>query len=84
MTHSKEWQDTQQLEPRGEPAHDAATPAASVDNQTETPDGNDFAHTELQPRQDLDPRLWSEAADGQCSEDAAQFAVSQPAPLSIV
>ncbi len=27
---------------------------------------------------------WPESADGQCSESAALFAASQPAPLSIV
>ena len=27
---------------------------------------------------------WSESTDGQCSESAALFAASQPAPLSIV
>ncbi|HQX59817.1 MAG TPA: hypothetical protein PLT77_11845 [Burkholderiaceae bacterium] len=31
-----------------------------------------------------DPDWWSESTDGRCSETAALFAESQPAPLTIV
>jgi hypothetical protein len=44
----------------------------------------DFAPTEPIARDESDSRWWSEAADGRCSDDAAQFAASLPAPLSIV
>ena len=33
---------------------------------------------------DLEPGVWAESSDGRCSEHAALFAASQPAPLSIV
>ena len=84
LTHSNEWQDTRQLEARAEQAGGGAEPAASVGGRAKTPANRDFAHTEPQRRDDLDSRWWSEATDGQCSEEAAQFAASQPAPLSIV
>lgn len=48
------------------------------------------AHSEFAPTQpaaaptDLEPDWWSESTDGRCSESAALFAASQPAPLSVV
>lgn len=85
MTHSRHWQDTQQLQPRDEstPAGDAG-PTQAADSRLEAPDAAGFPNTELPARDGLDSRWWSEAADGQCSEEAAQFAASQPAALSIV
>lgn len=44
----------------------------------------EFAATEVQERAEMEPGWWSESTDGQCSEYAALFAASQPAPLSIV
>jgi len=44
----------------------------------------DFAPTQPETAQDIDPDWWSESTDGRCSESAALFAASQPAPLSIV
>ena len=38
----------------------------------------------LEPLDKRDPRWWSESSDGRCSESAALFAASQPAPLSVV
>ena len=40
--------------------------------------------TALEPRDKLAPHWWSESTDGRCSEGAALFAASQPAPLSVV
>jgi len=40
--------------------------------------------TALEPRDRQGLHWWSESADGRCSEDAALFAASQPAPLSVV
>lgn len=37
-----------------------------------------------QALRDSDPDWWSECTDGRCSETAALFAESQPAPLSVV
>jgi hypothetical protein len=72
-----------------EPA--AATPAATQapTGSTEQPEFahtevQDFANTEVQEREQLDPQWWSESTDGRCSEDAALFAASQPAPLNVV
>lgn len=52
---------------------------------------DDLADTELPfPPTEIDEEgsngndWWSESADGRCSESAALFAASQPAPLSIV
>jgi hypothetical protein len=45
---------------------------------------SDFAATRPVDAQDSQPGWWPESADGRCSESAALFAASQPAPLSIV
>ena len=46
---------------------------------------SNFSATEpVAAPEDLDPDWWSESTDGCCSEDAALFAASQPAPLSVV
>ena len=76
--------------------HTAVPPTAPAGN-TEPPvfantEIQDFAHTEVQDfantevleRQEPDPRWWSESTDGRCSESAALFAASQPAPLTVV
>lgn len=84
MTDPNDWQDTQQLDPAAaRPASAGRQPAATqapLSEQGET----DFANTELQERAERDSPVWAEAADGRCSEDAAVFAASQPAPLNIV
>ena len=43
-----------------------------------------FAPTEIDDNPDHANDWWPESADGQCSESAALFAASHPAPLSIV
>lgn len=63
-----------------------AQPVAALD---ESISATDFVATvvdvtALGPRDGLDPHWWSESIDGRCSEDAALFAASQPAPLSVV
>ena len=45
---------------------------------------SDFAPTRPVDAQDSQPGWWPESADGRCSQSAALFAASQPAPLSIV
>ena len=40
--------------------------------------------TALEPRDPQSPHWWSESVDGRCSEGAALFAASQPAPLNVV
>jgi len=70
----------------------AAAPPTATPEQTGNPDtpefahteGQDFANTEALEREGLDPQWWAEAADGRCSENAALFAASQPAPLNVV
>ena len=44
----------------------------------------EFAPTQMDENAENANDWWSESADGQCSENAALFAASQPAPLSIV
>lgn len=84
-THGEPWQDTQQLEPQAVQAAAPSSAAQPADAGTsDTLDEDGFPATRLQPRDDADPRWWAEAADGRCSDEAAQFAASQPAPLSIV
>jgi hypothetical protein len=59
------------------------------DPQTSDP-AAESAHSEFAATQpaaapeDLEPDWWSESTDGRCSESAALFAASQPAPLSVV
>ena len=55
------------------------------------PDGNagestaaGFAPTQIEEPSENLTDLWSEATDGHCSQNAALFAASQPAPLSVV
>ena len=43
-----------------------------------------FVPTQMDENAENANDWWSESADGQCSENAALFAASQPAPLSIV
>jgi len=56
---------------------------AAGDPATDPP-SREFAHTVPEQHPDNPSDWWSESADGQCSESAALFAASQPAPLSIV
>ena len=44
----------------------------------------EFAPTQADQDSEHPSDWWSESTDGQCSESAALFAASQPAPLSIV
>lgn|GEM_PF-1126147 len=84
MTDPRDWQDTQQLDPsEARPAPGGLRPAAAQGPLPNLLD-NDVASSELQERAELGATVWAEAADGRCSEDAALFAASQPAPLSIV
>ncbi len=43
-----------------------------------------FVPTQIDEDPEISNDWWSESTDGQCSEHAALFAASQPAPLSIV
>ena len=45
---------------------------------------SDFASTHPDYLPDEGSDWWPESADGHCSEHAALFAASQPAPLSVV
>ena len=64
-------------------AMSAATPATAVAPGTSVPSAAESLHS-----QDSDPTnpgdLWPEAADARCSESAALFSGTQPAPLSVV
>ena len=44
----------------------------------------EFVSTQIDENAENSTDWWSESTDGQCSENAALFAASQPAPLSIV
>ena len=84
MTDPHDWQDTQQLDPAATRPETAGPQTASQQASLPDQSEDDFASTELHERAELDSDVWAEAADGRCSEDAALFAASQPAPLSIV
>ncbi len=61
----------------------------TVDTQTfqgqaGDPTAQEFVPTQTDASSDKSTDWWSESTDGQCSESAALFAASQPAPLSIV
>jgi len=61
---------------------------SSTDLSREIP-ATDFVATvidvgTLEPHDQQGPHWWSESVDGRCSESAALFAASQPAPLSVV
>ena len=68
------------------PEQDNAAQAA--DSQSADPGHSQLPQEFVATEIDLDSGNatdgWSEATDGQCSESAALFAASQPAPLSIV
>jgi len=72
--------DTTPVQPPGDssaPGHEVADDEAAH---------SDFAVTrpfESDPNS-LSAELWPESADGQCSQSAALFAASQPAPLNVV
>lgn len=55
-----------------------------ADGQHQEAAASEFAATRPIDAEDSQPGWWPESADGQCSESAALFAASQPAPLSIV
>jgi hypothetical protein len=57
-------------------------PAAELQHQEAAQ--SDFAPTRPEEDGEGQSGWWPESADGQCSESAALFAASQPAPLSIV
>ena len=44
----------------------------------------DFVPTQTEAIDSISPDWWPESADGQCSQSAALFAASQPAPLNVV
>jgi hypothetical protein len=64
--------------PAGEPQSSAGDPQPA-----EAPH-SDFAPTRPDEDGEHPSGWWPESADGQCSEHAALFAASQPAPLSVV
>ena len=63
---------------------DDAAPALAAQGETPEPEQREFAATEPNGDPAAGTDWWSESTDGQCSESAALFAASQPAPLSIV
>ena len=77
MIQPAEWQDTQQLGPNL-----ASSVPANRQQDAETADP--FPDTEMLVDVERDTRWWPEAVDGRCGANAAEFAASQPAPLSIV
>ena len=77
MTQPNDWQDTQQLDPNAAPSNTPPGPA-------ELPLADPFADTEVFVDSEHNTQLWPEAVDGRCGENAAEFAASQPAGLSIV
>ena len=60
-----------------------SNPAASQQTQPEAA-ASGFPATEIDENAADGNDWWPESSDGQCSENAALFAASQPAPLSIV
>ncbi len=68
--------------PKGQAA-DPPEPVAGASEHREAAQ-SDFAHTRPDGTTDAAGDWWPESADGQCSESAALFAASQPAPLSVV
>ena len=58
--------------------------AAPSDPQHQEAAQSDFAPTRPDESEAQSSGWWTESADGQCSENAALFAASQPAPLSVV
>jgi hypothetical protein len=71
------------------PAHQnpdpsAQAPAAADATQPGEAAAQPFAPTQIDDDAEHANDWWPESADGQCSESAALFAASQPAPLSIV
>ncbi len=71
MTHANDEQDRPSVELAREiPATDFVATVIDVDA--------------LEPRDKQSPHWWSESVDGRCSQNAAMFAASQPAPLSVV
>lgn len=81
--HQKNWQQRDTMTDAND-EHDRS----SVERAREIP-ATDFVATvvdmdTLEPRDKQGPHWWSESVDGQCSENAALFAASQSAPLSVV
>lgn len=62
------------------PTGDAADGKADVSARGHT----DFVPTQPDAADSAAPDWWPESADGQCSQSAALFAASQPAPLNVV
>jgi hypothetical protein len=60
------------------------TPAAADASKMGEASAQPFAPTQIDDNPQHANDWWPESADGQCSEIAALFAASQPAPLSIV
>ena len=63
-------------------AHDPAIATPVAIDAAQGP-ASEFPATQPLP-QELDSDWWAESVDGRCSEHAALFAASQPAPLSVV
>lgn len=60
------------------------TPIQATQSQPGEPAAQEFAPTQIDESAENANGWWPESSDGQCSENAALFAASQPAPLSIV
>ena len=60
----------------------AGSQASGADDQHEPQ--SDFQPTQSDSLEPGAPEWWPESADGQCSQSAALFAASQPAPLNVV
>jgi hypothetical protein len=58
--------------------------AAPGQEEIQPDEAPEFAATQMDETPEIETSWWAEATDGQCSESAALFAASQPAPLSIV
>jgi len=82
LTDFTDAQGTQRRDADAAPPGETTRPAAN--ERAQTPPGRHFPRAELQPSEASDSRWWAEADDGHCNKEAALFAASQPAPLSIV
>jgi len=60
----------------------AAVAGAAPDQETHAQ--SDFVPTHSGALDSESPAWWPESSDGHCSQSAALFAASQPAPLTVV
>ncbi|MCY7307265.1 MAG: hypothetical protein LH632_14180 [Rhodoferax sp.] len=67
-----------------EPSDPAPAKAADAAIEQDTQPHSEFAPTLTGAPDSVSPDWWPESSDGHCSERAALFAASQPAPLNVV